>query len=137
MRNIYSFRFTPDAVGDWGWELVCPVLRLAANQASAGTVVVQSVAHEDGFGGVVAAKRNAQLYERENGSTFTPLGYEMDWLWALGLNSSTSARARASARPHSRNSASPSIEPVEGALDVLGGVYGFNYFLVSFYANHR
>ena len=42
----------------------------------------------------------------------------MDWLWALGLNAST-----------------PTIAPVENALDILGS-YGFNHFLVSLYSNY-
>lgn len=80
-------------------------------------------------------------YEREDGSSFTSLGYEMDWLWALGLNSSSEAAAAAAAalplQPPSEPQAPPlppsSIGPVENALDILGGVYGFNNYLVSFY----
>eukprot|EP00729_Bicosta_minor_P024146 gene24146-5343_t len=157
-NTIYAFRFTPDAVGDWKWELKCPALQLTPNQASSGTVTVKSTPEDDGRGGLISAQRSPQLgfvvllvpmgiissgcqlattftfyvvyvlmYEREDGSSFTSLGYEMDWLWALGLNSSSEAAAAAAAvlplQPPSEPQAPPlppsSIGPVENALDIL------------------
>ena len=80
-----AFRFTPDVAGSWPWTLQCAPLKLLPGEPSAGTVTVASTAGADGTGGVVGGRTNPQLYEREDGSRWTPIGYEMDWLWAMGM----------------------------------------------------
>jgi hypothetical protein len=115
----FAFRLTPDVVGTWSWTLACAPLRLANESASGSiTVSVAPSGCRPGRGGAVASRLSPQQFEREDGSRWTPLGYEIDWLWALGMNESATA-----------------IAPVEDALGVLAG-YGFNHLLVSLYANH-
>lgn len=117
-RLQFAFRLAPDVVGTWTWQLACPPLELAANEPPSGTIGV--VAAGGGRGGAVASPHSPQQFEREDGSRWTPLGYEIDWLWALGME----------------GGGTTSISPVESALDVLSG-YGFNHLLVSLYANYR
>ena len=105
-------------VGKWTWQLACAPLDLAANEPSSGSIDV--VAAGGGRGGAVASAHSPQQFEREDGSRWIPLGYEIDWLWALGMD----------------GVGATSISPVESALDILSG-YGFNHLLVSLYANHR
>ena len=59
---------------------------------------------DDGHGGVVRGRKNAQQFEREDGSRWTPLGYEIDWLWALGM----------------QDSSATTVAPVEHALEARG-----------------
>jgi len=114
---VFAFRLTPDIVGTWAWQLDCTTLTLAAGESPSGSI--QVTAAGGGRGGAVASPRSPQQFEREDGSRWTPVGYEIDWLWALGMDGGGAA----------------SIAPVESTLDVLSG-YGFNHLLVSLYANH-
>ena len=115
----FAFRLTPDVVGTWSWTLACAPLQLA-NESASGSITVSAApsGRRPGRGGAVASRLNPQQFEREDGGRWTPLGYEIDWLWALGMNESVTT-----------------IAPVEDALGVLAG-YGFNHLLVSLYANH-
>ena len=76
-----------------------------------------------GRGGVIVRRDDPTRMAREDGSRYTPIGYEMDWLWALGM------------QQDEPNSNATSIAPVEAALDTLAQ-YGFNHILVCLYANH-
>ena len=73
--DTYAFRFAPDSPGTWHWELNCSKLTLAKGEPKSGTVVAASSA-QNGRGGAVRAKTNPRFFEREDGSRWTPIGYE-------------------------------------------------------------
>jgi hypothetical protein len=111
-NSTYAFRFTPDAVGTWDWSTTCPPS--PSIDAKKGSVsCADSGSHT---GGIIADPQNPQHFVHEDGSRYLLVGYEVDWLWALGLEADTME------------------PPLEDFLDHVKG-YGFNHLLVTVFSN--
>ena len=104
----YKFRFSPDAVGSWEWESVCP----AGNAAAAAAGKVECVASRN-TGGMIAHGKD---FAHEDGSPHLPVGIELDWLWALEIDEGIKTA------------------PLEGFISHITS-FGFNHALVNTFAN--
>jgi hypothetical protein len=104
----YKFRFSPDALGTWEWESVCPA-HVAAATAMGQLECVQG----GSAGGLVAHGKD---FAHEDGSPHLLVGIELDWLWALDLD------------------AGVKTAPLEGFIEHITS-FGFNHALVNTYAN--
>jgi hypothetical protein len=109
--TVWRFRFSPDVVGTWKWATHCP--EDAGLDAKSGSVEVVESANQ---GGVVVHPKHPQQYIREDGSPYTLIGLETDWVWALELEDET-------------------MEPPLADFVKHVSSFGFNHFMISFYAN--
>jgi hypothetical protein len=132
---VFAFRFTPDVAGRWIWQLACAPLELVGGGLSSGSVEVSAAGSGSGRGGARASPRSPQQFEREDGGRWIPVGYEIDWLWALGLDDGDDADTDGGHGTVAAAPPSSSVAQVEAALDLLSS-FGFNHLLVSLYANH-
>ncbi len=104
----YRFRFSPDATGAWEWESVCPAHATAARLMGQVECVPGKSA-----GGLIARGKD---FAHEDGSPHLLVAIELDWLWALELDSGVKTA------------------PLEGFIKHITS-FGFNHALVNTYAN--
>lgn len=123
--RTWRWRLSPDVPGAWVWESHCP--GDSGLDGRSGTVMVSSDAGGR-HGAVLVDPVHPQHFVYEDRAPYMLVGYEADWLWALGLEP---AAAGIAAPPAARTAHSG----LEGFLDHIGS-FGFNHVLVSAYANY-
>jgi hypothetical protein len=101
-------------VGTWTWKSICP--EDPGLHGKSGSVDVEASANH---GGIIVHPQHPHQFQREDGSAYTLIGLELDWLWALELEPDTTGAGQA---------------PLEQFVSHQTS-FGFNHFLVSFYAN--
>jgi hypothetical protein len=104
----YRFRFSPDATGTWEWQSVCPAHVTVARMMGQIECVPGKSA-----GALIARGKD---FAHEDGSPHLLVAIEVDWLWALDLDSSVKTA------------------PMEGFIKHIAS-FGFNHALVNTYAN--
>ncbi|MEM1443627.1 MAG: DUF5060 domain-containing protein [Verrucomicrobiota bacterium] len=75
----YLIRFTPSEEGEWTYETAS---ELASLNNQSGILTVSAPA-ENRKGGIVVNPNANRLFQYENGETYFPIAYEVDWLFAL------------------------------------------------------
>ena len=119
-NSTWAFRFTPDVPGDWRWSSSCP----EHPQLSGRSGTVACTADPSALGGILANPTHPQHFLRENGKTrYTLVGLETDWIWALPGTDAGAERG-----------SGPAQVTREAFVDHVAS-FGFNHFLISFYAN--
>ncbi len=113
--STWGFRFTPDALGQWRWSSDCPD-EPGLDGQSGVVSCIESQLH----GSVLRDPERPSRFVREDGSQYFLLGYEVDWLWALGLD----------------NGDADAAFPTIWQFANVTSAYGFNHFIISFYANY-
>eukprot|EP01006_Ploeotia_vitrea_P003302 TRINITY_DN112397_c0_g1_i1.p1 TRINITY_DN112397_c0_g1~~TRINITY_DN112397_c0_g1_i1.p1 ORF type:complete len:525 (-),score=10.41 TRINITY_DN112397_c0_g1_i1:174-1748(-) len=109
--NTWVFRFEPDTIGTWYWNITSPDVSSLNHRSGSVTVTKGGNSH----GGIIRNPKHPQSFIYEDGTPYFLMGYECDWLWALGLEPDTS------------------YIHLESFIKEITS-YGFNHILVNVYA---
>eukprot|EP00041_Stephanoeca_diplocostata_P028850 m.835112 g.835112 ORF g.835112 m.835112 type:complete len:792 (+) comp23452_c0_seq18:82-2457(+) len=111
--GCWRFRFTPDVAGLWHYVTACADSDVGLDLRTGSFTV------EDGGNALGALRLDPDhpgFMRYDSGAAFLPVGLEVDWLFALGLEPDTAA---------------PALEDFVGGLADVG----FNHVLMNVFAN--